>query len=347
MMLNIKKILITFMAVLAGIFFITPSYAGAQVSDLTSGFKGPIVFCGTKASPTPCGVCDIFKLVKNLLDFAFFQLVPLIATIAIVYAGFLLLFSASPFGLGSVKEAQNIFKSVLIGLITAYSAWIIVNTLVMFFAGDINGAKEWYKFSCKVDSVGVINASGTLGGGSNNTGNQNTGSQNDGDKWCKQKGTSSSQSSAVSDSNKAIILKDYQPVNSLVSGYLCSSSPFGSGKCAMSKQASDRLANLLKTTKDLCSQKSYNCSIAVTSALRDAAAQDPCHKVGSSQAGTCADLQIRCSGGDSNELKCLGLLRQAISQSQAVDALNEYINTIPQGCPVPSTRQGDNVHVNF
>ena len=348
-----SKILTLVLTAFLGIFMIMPSFTFAQRATLSD----PIVFCGTKASPTPCGVCDLFKLVKNLLDIAFFEVVPLIATMAIVYAGLLLLFSGSPFGSGSANEASNIFQGTLIGLLTAYSAWLIVNTIVVFFAsqvtlGGVSFKDNWYRFSCKVDASGVINAGEVVvtgnGDGSDDEGNHSnsTGNSkyNTADKWCKESGRSASQAQAMTDSNK-VILKEYVPVKSLVAGFQCQSSPFGAGNCAMSRAAADRLADLITQIKSVCQANSTNCSLIVTSAVRNSASLDPCHKQGTSQAGTCADMQIACSGLD--QVKCLNIFREGLKKSQAVDALNEYTGTIPQGCPVPSTRTGNNVHVNF
>lgn len=72
----------------------------------------------------PCSFEDVILLVDNVIDFLIFTFAIPIATIIILYAGWILLTKgASP---DAIKKAKGMLWNVLIGLAIALAAWIIV-----------------------------------------------------------------------------------------------------------------------------------------------------------------------------------------------------------------------------
>ena len=72
----------------------------------------------------PCSFEDVVLLVDNVIDFLIFTLAIPIATIIIMYAGWIFLTKgASP---DAIKKAKGMMWNVLIGLSIALAAWLIV-----------------------------------------------------------------------------------------------------------------------------------------------------------------------------------------------------------------------------
>lgn len=99
----------------------------------------------------PCNQCDLFRLLKNLIDFIFFVFVPLIGTLLFVWAGFLILLAG-----GNPKlygQGISIFKNTFIAIGIIMLSWLITNTIIKTLAADSDLSDRWYKFECvaKVD----------------------------------------------------------------------------------------------------------------------------------------------------------------------------------------------------
>lgn len=93
-----------------------------------------LVPCGTVCCR--CTLCDFFVLLKVLLDFLFFKLVPPIAFAMIVYGAILFIFSGG--NPSKVSAGKAILKSVIIGLLLIYGAYSIVGTILVGV-----GLAEW------------------------------------------------------------------------------------------------------------------------------------------------------------------------------------------------------------
>src|SRR3989338_5692045 len=146
-----------------GVAFLLLTWAsGAQALDA-------LVPCGgTNADGTRqalCQTCDILKLIKNLFDFLFFYLMPVMATLLFLYAGFLILLGGmDP---GTVQKGYKVFRNTGWGLLILVTAWLIVNTTLRTIAGDNNVAANWWQLECKDEPVDAI---GNPGGGGGATG---------------------------------------------------------------------------------------------------------------------------------------------------------------------------------
>lgn len=106
----------------------------------------PLVPCGRDGTD-PCQTCDILKLAKNISDFILTYLVPGLATLFFLWAGFLILLGG---GIPSqVQSGKNIFKTTVYGIAIMLLAWLIVNTVLRTIAGDQNIADQWWKLECR------------------------------------------------------------------------------------------------------------------------------------------------------------------------------------------------------
>lgn len=89
----------------------------------------------------PCGQDDLPKcdfnaalmLLNNLIDFGLL-LVPFLAAIALMFAGFMYLTSAGD--TGKVGKAHEIFTDTVIGIIVALAAWLIIKTILVGLGVD-------------------------------------------------------------------------------------------------------------------------------------------------------------------------------------------------------------------
>ena len=114
----------------------------------------PLVPCGlSQDNPgTPineaksCGRCDLFQLLKNLIDFVIGGLMPPLAVLLFVWAGFLILLSGANPGL--YAQGQTIFKNTFYGIMILLSAWMITNTLILSVGARYNNAGNWWQFTC-------------------------------------------------------------------------------------------------------------------------------------------------------------------------------------------------------
>lgn len=105
----------------------------------------PIVQCGNSINPTPCTTCDLFKMVKNVIDLILYILTPVLATFFFIWAGFLMLIAgASP---GWYNKGKGIFTNTVWGVVIVLLAWVVANTFIQFF-GPNNIAGNWWQFAC-------------------------------------------------------------------------------------------------------------------------------------------------------------------------------------------------------
>jgi len=107
----------------------------------------PLVPCGTSVNPTPCNQCDLFRLLKNIIDFVLIGLMPPAAAILFVWGGFLILMGGANPSL--ISQGKSIFWNTAIGVAIISSSWLITNTIIRSVAAD-NIAPEWWKFECRV-----------------------------------------------------------------------------------------------------------------------------------------------------------------------------------------------------
>ena len=110
----------------------------------------PLVPCGRTGQPA-CTTCDALVLGKNISDFILVYLVPSLAALLFIYAGFLILLGGGiP---AQVDQGKKIFETTVKGLLIIFLAWMIVNTVLRTIAGDQNIAENWWKLECRESVV--------------------------------------------------------------------------------------------------------------------------------------------------------------------------------------------------
>lgn len=85
-----------------------------------------LVPCGGPGDP--CEFSDIIVLINNIISFLLFNLAIPVSAIMFAAGGFMLVTAGG--NEGKIAKAKEIFSSVLIGLLIAFMAWIIVQTLL-------------------------------------------------------------------------------------------------------------------------------------------------------------------------------------------------------------------------
>ncbi len=137
----------------------------------------PLVPCGLRVQPTdssgvelpkvptqenpyahdytqPCNQCDLFKLLKNIIDFVLMGLMPPAAAILFVWGGFLILMGgANP---GWITQGKSIFFNTAIGVAIISASWLLTNTIIKSLANEsvTNPNTPWYQLECTVTTVG-------------------------------------------------------------------------------------------------------------------------------------------------------------------------------------------------
>ncbi len=121
-----------------GAFFVAVSVGAETKTNL-----GEIIPCEGNA----CGICDIFKLISNVINFALFKLASPLAGIIIAYGGIMMIIS----GGNESKRAKGVeaIRYAVLGTFIAFGAWVIVNAIIGGLSGN-SLSSSWYQFpGCK------------------------------------------------------------------------------------------------------------------------------------------------------------------------------------------------------
>ena len=136
-MFNKNKKISKILAVLASfavlfIFF-------APVLAETNSNLGDIIPC----EGNECGVCDIFKLISNIIKFAAFTIAAPLAGIIMAYGGFMLITSGS--NEANKSKGTNAIWAAVWGILITFGAYVIVNAIIGGLAGN-SFSESWYQF---------------------------------------------------------------------------------------------------------------------------------------------------------------------------------------------------------
>lgn len=144
-MKSINKINLFFLGIfLAIIFLLFVPAAQAQVIGSWDFLRG-IVPCGTSYASAPCTVCHFYKLLQNIINFLLFTSSALVTLMAI-YVAFLFLFSGgSP---KTIEDAKSKLWLLLWGIGWVLGSWLVLNTIITFFADPGVFPTPWNQISC-------------------------------------------------------------------------------------------------------------------------------------------------------------------------------------------------------
>jgi len=150
--------------IIFGLVLFAVFYSVAPVEAAPSWW--PIVPCGLNQAPPgatgtdpegkplvytkACSRCDLLKLLKNLIDFVFMGLAPILGTFFVVWAGGEILL-AGP-NITSVENGKRRLWLVIQALFVLALAWLITNTLIKSLGANYDGADTWYQFTCTESS---------------------------------------------------------------------------------------------------------------------------------------------------------------------------------------------------
>lgn len=106
----------------------------------------PLVSCG-RTGGISCNLCDLYVLAKNVIDFLLFWLALPIAVIIFLWGGILLLTSRG--SEEQLKHGKAALTNAVLGVIIAFAAWLIVNTLLVTLGFGVpftKGVLPWNQF---------------------------------------------------------------------------------------------------------------------------------------------------------------------------------------------------------
>ena len=130
------KRILSITAVFLFVALLVPSLAHAQEG---------LVPCGNSGQ-AQCGFRDLFVLLHNILEFAIFQLAPILVTLMVAVGGFLMLTAAG--SAGRFAKGIDFIKNALIGYIIVLASWLIVNTVLQQLgAASWTGLGTWYEIN--------------------------------------------------------------------------------------------------------------------------------------------------------------------------------------------------------
>ncbi|MBU3922701.1 pilin [Patescibacteria group bacterium] len=106
---------------------------------------GPIVHCGTRKSGIECTLCDIFIMLKNIIEFLM-ELIIVIAPIFVLAGGVMILTAGvKP---DQVATGKKMITSALVGIVIALASWIVLGTLFNFLADPTKLPWAWNEVEC-------------------------------------------------------------------------------------------------------------------------------------------------------------------------------------------------------
>ena len=114
------------LAFISSSYFVTPVFAAEGLVPC-NGVNGGSSGSNDSNANGECTFASLIALFNNVIKFLLFYLAAPLATIAFVWAGFLYITAAGD--TGKISKAHSIFKSVLIGLVLAFGAYLIVTAI--------------------------------------------------------------------------------------------------------------------------------------------------------------------------------------------------------------------------
>ena len=84
----------------------------------------------------PCSLCHLYILTQRILGFMMWTIAPIVAVLAVAWAGFNILISGEKPGLRA--KGFDIIKTTVIGLAIMFAGWVLINEALIFFTGKDN-----------------------------------------------------------------------------------------------------------------------------------------------------------------------------------------------------------------
>jgi len=82
----------------------------------------------------PCSLCHLYILTQKILDFMMWTIAPIVAVLAVGWAGFNIMISGEQPGLRA--KGFGIIKTTIIGLAIMFAGWVLINEALLFFTNS-------------------------------------------------------------------------------------------------------------------------------------------------------------------------------------------------------------------
>jgi hypothetical protein len=121
-----------------------PYYNGGDISD--GECQG-----GENPKGIPCQFCHFLIMLKGIIEFFLFTIIPLVAILVIALGGMRMIFSGG--NPSNYQKGQNMIKWVVIGLAIIFGAWLLTNLFFsMIGVAEWTGLRgEWFEIECPVE----------------------------------------------------------------------------------------------------------------------------------------------------------------------------------------------------
>lgn len=98
----------------------------------------------------PCQLCHLFVMIKGIVDFILFRIIPIIAVLLLVYGG--IMYVVSTGNPGTLTQAKSILKATVIGLVIIFASWVVINSVFMLLGiADWTGLRSgWFEIDCSL-----------------------------------------------------------------------------------------------------------------------------------------------------------------------------------------------------
>lgn len=148
-----RSLIIIFLAIALLAALIGFSESSVVYAQDTGAAKTPLVPCGsTTSGQGECyDICQVLELGNRIYNFIMFRVVPGIAMLLFLYAGFLIMVGNTELigEKNQVLKGRQVLNTTVIGLVITYLAWVIVTFLLTTFLVDTNTSGTWYKLECQ------------------------------------------------------------------------------------------------------------------------------------------------------------------------------------------------------
>src|SRR3989338_6689918 len=110
---------------------------------------------GGKTVTNVCTICDIFKLIQNILNFAWIYITFPLAALMLVIGGFMMLVPglSGEKGSGAYSKGKKIITHALLGIVIVFLAWLGIDTLMKAVHGfqynEGGGFGPWNAIQCQ------------------------------------------------------------------------------------------------------------------------------------------------------------------------------------------------------
>lgn len=112
-------------------------------------FAAGLVPCGD-VGESECNFCHFFALIQNVIDFFILKIIPPVATIMVVVGGLGYVIGAHTGNEKTGNWGRKVLVSVVVGLFIVYGAWVVINTLLVFFVDPGVFPLPWNTIVCEL-----------------------------------------------------------------------------------------------------------------------------------------------------------------------------------------------------